>query len=609
MFQRKIYVIVFCLALVATVFPQTKTGANKSPEISDALKAKANGLLLVLAREADQFFLPENRIFARTQVANLLWESDEKQARQLFQTAVGELETLIGALVVDDSPDDEKYFRIYDAGELRKVLLFQIARHDPAYALSAFRSLSPKKPTGEDFFEGDVNFELDLAEKIAQSDPKKAFELSISQLEKSYPYGMMATLEKIYDQDDEIGAKLAQAVFDRIKKQISGAASKKTSAGNSNTAAKPLATPQVSPETEEISFWQIKEFTEKVKTLNRKSLRDNKTVLLAENDYKELVGILAKEFSKQTYLSVYEVRGFMKEIDLYFPVSAQTIRRRLATEKAGLDKSIREYSFEVEIEGKTTKEIIEIIEKRPVGQREELYQKGAEILIAEGDVIAANELHSKVKTKPEYDYVAEQIKMELPKALAEEGNLDEVRQILATVKTPEEKIEILTTLAHSLSAKGNLKSARELTEEARAMFLGKMKTRTNLVSVMQLSGAFALLEPQQSFAFLETNISLINDIIAAGIVVDEFNGLGSIRDDEVLLNVVQTESFRNMPKGVALLRNLSNADFERTVGVADRFARREAKFFGRFRIVQALLDPNAEEIEAANQISYEGEGC
>lgn len=610
MFQRKIFTLLLCFLLIGQGLAQTKTADPKRPEISDELKGKANALLLVLAREAEQFQLPDNRITARILVADLLWESNEKEARQLFQNAVGETEKLVGELLfTEEIPEDEVYMRLYHTGELRKTLLLQIAAHDPAFALSAFQTLSPAKETGEPLFEGDEVLELELAKNIAVNDPKRSFEMAMKNLESGLGFGVFETLEGIYKKDQELGAKLAREILKKIKDQVSNASVTGTPSANTNTSANTSATPSPNAPTE-ITVYQIKEFVDKVKVLNRNTAKDKKPTVLTDSEYKELIEILARKYSTQQYLSTYEVASVMSDIDALFPALAQAIRQKLANEKASLDQLVRDSSFEAEMSDKTIEEVIQIIEKKPVAQRDALYMKAAETVYNEGDIITAKQLYGKVKTKPEYDYLGEQIEVGIPLAMAKEGNLEEVRGLIANAGTPEEKIEILTTLAQSVAAKGNLKAAKELTEEARATYLGKMKNRRNMTSVMQMSQAYAVVEPAQGFSFLENNISFINSLIAAGIIVDEFNEYGSIKDDEVLLSVVQMESYRNMPKGVVLIRNLAGADFQRTVSLADSFARREAGFYARFRIIQALLDPKAEETEEAMQKQlYEGEGC
>jgi hypothetical protein len=70
---------------------------------------------------------------------------------------------------------------------------------------------------------------------------------------------------------------------------------------------------------------------------------------------------------------------------------------------------------------------------------------------------------------------------------------------------------------------------------------------------------------------------------------------------------VRTESYRNLPKGVALIKSLSAADFDRTVSLAEKFSRTEVRFYTRFRIAEALLNTDAEKDEKEFQLTLENE--
>jgi len=50
----------------------------------------------------------------------------------------------------------------------------------------------------------------------------------------------------------------------------------------------------------------------------------------------------------------------------------------------------------------------------------------------------------------------------------------------------------------------------------------------------------------------------------------------------------------------ALMKNLAIADFERALGLADKFERPEIRLFLRLRIAQALLDPKTSEREISD---------
>ena len=588
MFYRKLFMLFLCLIFVGQNFAQVQPQTvEKKAEISAELKEKAVELITNLARETDQFYMPENRIEARGLVAELLWEHDEKLARQLFQGAISELEPLIEELLAQTTKEEESenYLDNYYIGKLRTDLLMRIAANDPEFALETLRLLTRKKADGKDLFEYDESLEINLASQISQNDPQKAYDLALKNLEQALDYNIYTALEDIYKKDEELGAKFAGDILAKIKKNETKPNTEAEEAARNTT--NPTYRP-ISSENKNyvITFWEVKSFVDKVKELNRQSVKNKKKPVLSEDEYKELIKALGERVVVQSYLSAYQVSDVMKDLEKFDTPTAQAIRRKLAKEKDQLDKMINSDVFKNEIADRSLEEIIAIIEKKPVAQREDLYREAAETIYYKGDISLAKELYAKVRKKPEYDYLGTQIEESLPLSLAEEGNIEESRKMLAKTKTPEERIELLTSLALSLAAKGDTKTAQSFLDEARSMYAGRMKNRRNLGSILQLSQAFAVLEPEQSFSFVENNISFINEVIAAGILIDEFNETGSIKSDEVRLGVVQSESYRDLTKGVVLIKNLATADFERTVGLADKFNRREVRFIARYRIAE-----------------------
>lgn len=610
MFYRKIFTFFLCIIFIGQSLAQTaeKDGPKKS-DVSSELKDKSVVLLKSLAREADQFSLPENRVGGRIVIGNLLWEHDEKQARSIFQNAIADLNGMIQQIPFDDvEAADELYLTIYYVTSLRSELLLALALRDPKAALDALQFLTRKKSDGENVFTEDQTLELNLAAKITEKDPKQAYELAKKNLEKSLGYNLFSTLEDIYKKDTELGTKLAKDILDKIKSNDTKIISAGDYAGNTSNTN--VMTNKISQETSfSVNIWEVQQYLDTVKKLNRQAARDKKTPVLSDNEIKELVEILANKYVKQQYLSAYEVSKMMPEITKYFPAKAAAIRRKMTDGAAELDNQIKAQNIQNETEEKTAEEIAQLAEKKPVGERDEYYRQAAEKSVSDGDLVKAKEYYAKVKTKPEYDYLGTKIEEGLPLALAKNGDLREVRQTLAKLKTPEERIEVLTTLSLSVMKSGDKKTANTLLNEARSIYSGRMKHRKNLTSVLQLTQTYAVIEPAQSFAFLEGNLAFVNEIIAAGILLDEFNEGGSVKSDEVRLEVVRSESYRNVQGGVALIKNLANTDFERTVSLAEKFSRPEVRFFARFRIVEALLNPDAEENEKTFQATLEGEGA
>jgi hypothetical protein len=606
MVYKKIIAFVFCAAIFAQGIAQTQpVDEPKKYKVSEELEKKSLTLLNDLAREAEQFYLVENRVTARMLVADLLWEYDEKQARAIFQNAVSDIGSMVGQMAtLKEEETENAYIAQNRVRTLRSDLLLTLAARDPKFALDSLQVLSGKDAEGDDLFPDDRTLELSLAEQIAKKDPKQAYELAKKNLEGDLNYSVFSALEEIYKKDTDTGIKLAKDIVVKIKERRMS--SPYDSMGNSVKTDGPVAnvTPYAGTT---INVWQVQTFLEMVKKLNRIGAKENKTPVLGETDIKGLVEMMAQKYLNQPYLSSYEVARSMPEITKYFPALAQAIRRKLLANPGGgdLENQIRQQAIADEISDKTVEEILAIAEKKPAADRDDFYRQAAEKVLGDGDVVKAKELYGKVKKKPEYDYLNERLESELPLALAKSGDLRATREMLAGLKSPEERIEVLTNLAAGIAAKGDKKTAAALVEEARSIYSGRMKKRKNLSSVLQIGFAYSTIDPPQSFAMVEGNMSFINDVIAAGILLDEFNELGSVENDEVRLEVVQSESYRSLKNGVLTIRNLAPVDFERLTSLVDRFARPEARFFARFRIAEALLNPDAEEDEKLMQSKSE----
>jgi len=616
MLYKKLFTLFLCFVFVGQIWSQItpKTEIKKS-EVAPALQEKAVVLLNNLVREAEQFSLPLNRINARILIANLLWEHNEKQARTVFQSAISELSAMIKQIPLENPNTDEeynteRYLVLNDVRSLRNELLLALGSRDPAFALSALQALSRKNAEGSSIFEDDKSLELSLAAQIAEKDPKQAYELAKKSLEGGISHNVFSTLENLYEKDTELGIKLAQDIFGKIKSKETKITSPNDYIGNMTNSMSSNVSMAITNQGSgfTVNLWEVQAFLDTAKKLNQKAVKNKKTVVLGENEIKEIVNILAQIYLKQQYLSSYEVSKSMPEIAKYFPVQAQAIRRKIGqSENSTLNSLVNKQIFQNEADDKSADEILQIIEKKPLDERDDLYWKAAETAFTNGDIEDAKKFHGKIKTKREYDYLAKGIENALPLALAEKGDLREVRQALAKLKTNEERIEILTTLAVTVAKNGDKKTASTLLDEARSLYSGRMKNRKNLSSVLQIAQAYSVLEPEQSFAFLENNLAFFNDVIGAAILLDEFNENGAVQDDELRLDTVRRESYRNVPKAVALIKNLTAADFDRTLSVAEKFSRPEVRFFTRYRIAESLLDPDAEENEKNFEVDTEGE--
>ncbi len=341
MLYKKVFTFFLCLVFLGQSFAQSKPAVSDTKaaaQISPELRGKSVVLLNALAREAEQFSLPENRINARVLVANLLWEHDEKQSRVIFQNAISELNSLLVQVPLETSEEDleEGNLTVDEVKELRSGLLLKLAAHDPKFALEALQTLTRRKPNGENAFDDDNTLELNLAGKIAEKDPKQAYDIASKNLQTGLGANLFSALEGIYEKDTDLGARLARDILDKIKSKDTKVVSSSdymTNSMSSNTTSAanvPVIINSNSAAIRETNFtanvWEIQQFLQLVKKLNREGVRDKKTLVLNDAEVKDLIEVLAQKYVKQPYLSPYEVAQAMSDISKYFPASAYTSR-------------------------------------------------------------------------------------------------------------------------------------------------------------------------------------------------------------------------------------------------------------------------------------------
>jgi hypothetical protein len=174
---------------------------------------------------------------------------------------------------------------------------------------------------------------------------------------------------------------------------------------------------------------------------------------------------------------------------------------------------------------------------------------------------------------------------------ANEGKMDQTRQMLARLRTNEERVMVLTQLALAASAKGEKKIALALLDEARSMVSNRARNFMQLGAQLQVARAYARLDAARGLAVLEPLIDQLNELIAAGALLGGFFSEQFVRDDEIQLSTVNDfiRMFANQYS--ADLNALASEDFERTKSVADHFQRGEVRTLAHLLIVQSILSP------------------
>ncbi|MEP6924638.1 MAG: hypothetical protein ABI954_09250 [Pyrinomonadaceae bacterium] len=572
----------------------------KKDDVSPEVKEKAIKLLTAVAQETQQFAAPQNRVRGQIAAANLLWEHDEPAARVLFQNTLSELQAMLGDLATSVSDDEsntesENYTKRYAVGEMRREYLLALAAHDPKAALVALQSLRLQTPSKQEYdpLKAD-ELELQIASTVAKKDPQQAYELAAKSLKDGVTYNTMSTLTDLYKNNAELGAKLARDILAKFK----ASKIRPMVSGNSNIATTVSVSPNGgSGTTDFVDLSQLAQFMTTTEQLNRQASRSKgkKIPALTDSEMRELADFIGQGFTRQQNVEPWAIASAMPLITKYSPTAAQLIKRKLNAQQLQMLGSYGDGSnYYEEKDTKTVDELVADADKlASPSERDSRYADAVHQALEKGELEKAAEIGNKIKDKTSYQYIFEELKTTTPLIKARRGDIAEVRKLLASMKDDDQKAATLTELVIALVSKGEKETAEKLMDEANQFLPARLKRKPNLETTLKIGSAYALVQPARGFGLIENSIAQMNDLIAAGLMIDEFYDYGTMDSDEVLFDTMERQGVLHTTNAVATIKILAAVDFDRTVNLADKFARPEIRTYVRLKIAEALLDPEA----------------
>ncbi len=586
------------IAFQSAVAGQTKASYAKPVELSPELKQNALKLLSEVASETAQHNVPENRIRTGTIAAGLLFENDEPAARRLFQSVLSELQGLFAEMRepaegMSSTERSKYYFRRETLAAFRNEYVMTLAEHDPQAAGAALAGLQVKLLKDYDPLQP-AKLELQLASVIAKKDPAKAYALAKNQLAgEGIGYELITTLKDLHRKDPKLASNIAGDVLAKIR------SSKIRVPSTVGVPAKPTAS---APQKTVIDFWQIANFINAASELKRKADADKDkkiTPLISDAEMREVVELIANAYLTEPSPSIHTIGQVMPEVIQYSPALVPRIRLKIGAKAARELETITESAsyFKVGLKEKSIDELAQEAARAPANMRNQRYVDAIQKAIDENEPEKAQAIAANITDREGYAFLFERIRVALPLAKAKRGETAEVRKILATLKTDQERIATLVELAAALAAKGEKQSAKTLIDEAMGIALATPINFAGLESAGKISAVYASVAPEQAFLIAETGIEQMNKYIRAAIMLDDFYDFGSTASGELLFDSANATAVRHVPSSMVLLRDLAKVDFKRTVNLAEKFERSDIRSFARLRIAQALLDPKADEKE------------
>jgi hypothetical protein len=172
------------------------------------------------------------------------------------------------------------------------------------------------------------------------------------------------------------------------------------------------------------------------------------------------------------------------------------------------------------------------------------------------------------------------------------GKLEDMRQMLARMRTDAERVNWLTQMAAAAAQRKDPKLALLLLDEARSLIGRRAENYQQLELQLRVARTYVSVDSARAAEVLEPGIEQLNELLAAAAALSGFE-LRVFKEGEMLLQGGGQLSSMVSRYGQELAA-LARSDFERAQTAADRFQRLESRLIARLAIVRGVLGVRAE---------------
>ncbi|HUE83102.1 MAG TPA: hypothetical protein VMM84_13385 [Pyrinomonadaceae bacterium] len=610
--MSKIWIVVLTLSLglisaVSIPVSGQENSSTLTPTEEEQQKEKAESekrafsLLEQLVNESQLLRLSENRIRVQLGAADLLWQTDEGRARSLFMLAAEGVSQLMQA------PETNQRRQPRASSQLRQELVMTAAKHDAQLAYQVLDLTRPPATASQDPRQLNMDNNLDqlLLARIAALDPKLALQNAEQMLEKGeFPRTLANVLAQLQLKDPPAATKLSDKVVSKL-----GGTNMLSNFEAGNLA---LALLQPGPRIADAS--------------SAGSAPGNRAQVLSLSAYQNLLGTVVDAALKANASAAVPQRGnpnnarrrlpsgpatvasgaptdgqleqnnarrllnglqaLLPQIDQHLPARGQAVRQKMGELGVGNNRRAGFNQLFSALQQGTADSMITAAAAAPPAVQSRIYQQAAMRALEEGDPDRARQIANDHLDGRTRETVLRNVEFRLIADQAASNSIEEIRQKLSAFNSDDERINFLLQLAGTVQQK-DTEFALQILDETRQYTSRRATNYQQLEQHLRIAEALRQLDPSRSFEVLEPGIMLLNELLAAAVVLNGFE-VNIFRDGELPLqggsNLTNT-----IARYGAAIGTLAKSDFERAQALADRFQLTEPRVMVRLSIVRSML--------------------
>jgi hypothetical protein len=594
--------------------PNLKPTEEQQREEKAEKEKKAYTLLEQVVDEAQLLRLPENRIRVQIGSAELLWERNEGRARTLFALAADGVAEMMRNAGANTGQDERRGNRGRSGAQLRQELVLAVARYDVTLAyqiLAATRPLTPPAVTSNTRFDSEDSLEERLLAQVAELDPKLALQNAEQMVDKGqFSRSLAQVLAQLQSKDKDAAAKLEDKIVKRLQSATIVSTPDAGSLALSLLRSGPRAVASGTTATGQPSVTNSQQiltpsaFTSLLGNVIDAALKATPPPAgqRASNSFRgrrfgpnsggggqnnsanEPSAAELEQSNARRLLGGLQV--MLPQIDLYLPGRSSAVRQKM-TELGMVDNSRFTMSQVArEMQQGTSDSLMATASAAPQMMQNRIYQQAAMKALDEGNADRARQIandHLEPRTR---DSVLQAVEFRQTSEKVDSTKLAEVQQTLASLRSDEERINLLLQLSGN-ARQNNPKLAVELLNEARQFTNRRATSYRQLEQQLMVADAFRELEPARSFEILEPGIAQLNELLTAAATLSGFE-VNVFQDGELPLE--GRNGLSNMVNRYGqVLGLLATNDFDQSQTLANRFQLSESRIVARLSIVRSML--------------------
>ncbi len=590
-FAAVITIAVFAASISTFAQPAPLRVVPAPPKVDPQKAAERLAKQVTLAEqvlnEVQGLRLGENRAHVYAKVGMLLWKSDRKTAKELFQSSINDLLS-VQMLVEADEKNRQNGNDLRTIQGIRPPILTAIGTLDAEFALESLyrtrtgaiqRALAQASEqsgikvgdaTGNSNLvaQTELTLEQRLIRMAAEQNPERAAKLLQESIKKGLSNETLSLLRKLYEKDPEMADSLAAETLDKILSSTFSA-----NPADQGPIGLSYAILNDSLRTRKPGAKELKFEDANLRSLANKII--NYAISAGQNIRSSGIGIPT----------------LIKFAEKYSPGMIAALKK---LEKANMPPAFAATMPDSDTRklmnsSMTPAQLLVEAKKLPAESRSPVYQNAATKMARGGDYNAALELINANFSGRALENAVNALKSAYADHLINQGKYVEAERLIDEMPDSNRRPALisLATRAFAKDREENKTYAVSVLQKVRGLLPEKPADQSDLYQFILLTNAYAPIEVSEAFGTFEPVIPMLNELSDASAIVQGFQGPYSVRSGEFVMSNNSSYGFQFDPN---LTRLLARADFERAIKLIDSFTRREFRIALKLQLAETGLN-------------------